>query len=67
MYKNYYVIKFAFRKRSEYICKSIRIRNNWGNSDIIDESILQEEGVNVLIPTDRYKNIYTHRYYFWFK
>ena len=32
-------------------------------SDIIDEYIIQEGGVNIFITTDKYENIYTHTYY----
>ena len=40
------------------------IRKKWENSDTIDEYIIKEEGVNVLLPTAQYENIYNHRYNF---
>ena len=40
----------------------MNIQINRENSAIIDEYIIQEEVLNVLIPTAQYESIYTHRY-----
>ena len=45
------MIKFTYGKQSEYTRKSMNIQINRENSAIIDEYIIQEEGLNVLIPT----------------
>ena len=49
--------KFAHRKRSEYARKSISIKTNLENSDIIYESIIQGKRVIVLITMNQYKYI----------
>ena len=40
--------------------KSMNIKENWENSDIIDKFILLGKGVNVIIPTDQYNKKYVY-------